>query len=479
MRRYFQTVWHTVFAALSCILFFSCTDVDHGLFWNIEHEEKIPDNSLPNDIGVYGMIKIPSLYTGSSQAQERWHPDGRYYLAGGALFFRESGSDWKRISAPGSGGIVNDVAWIDTGSSIEIYVSVMYGNSGRLFRLNEQVNPNYTIPNPSYDPLLPAGPSNQPRITDLTSTYTAYGSEIPYPNGGQIQRLISIDTDTTSAPGYGKPDEFFMSTGTPTNNSYQFFHCSWTGTKIDPHETGLSGEIITGGTYDSVNSVYWFVSKSHVFKVHPSALSSMPALPPSNEWMQHIVWEISSSSISGSDPDIFRFPNQRLSRFSDIFYDAGNSSSGSVPLVLSGIASPNYSTYNSNPNLYIACGDGLFMTTTQPSGTPQTWDRLSGGYHTSIAKMIYGSLQGESRLIAGREDSGLVEFERRDNLGTGVKEPYGHYPYGKYSDFSSLYNASVTRLLADGPIVIAGTTRSGAWNGNYSSGITSPKWSQE
>ncbi|MDR1179562.1 MAG: hypothetical protein LBK44_03590, partial [Spirochaetales bacterium] len=351
-----------------------------------------------------------------------------------------------------------------------------------LYRLHERVNPNYTIPNPSYDPLLPAGSSNPPRKPDLTSTYTDYDKEKTWSEfnmQGQIQRLISIDTDADS-----NSDEFFAATGTPTNNSYQLFRCSWTG-GLTIQKTGLSGEIITGGTYDG--SHYWFVSRSHVFRIAFADISSIPdvsstsspipLVPSSKQWEDCIVWELTPSAARGFDLSIQQYSSgqeRRLSRFGDIFYD-----DGTLP-VLSSITSSNYAI--ANPNLYIACQDGIFMARTgtfpPSSGTPWVWDRLGGGYYTSIAKITDSSTSPTtSRLIAGREDSGLVEFEMR--AVTGGQEPYGHYPYGRYSDFSSLYNASVTRLLADGPIVIAGTTRSGAWNGDYSSGITSPIWSQE
>jgi hypothetical protein len=94
MRKYLQAVGRVLLFALCCVLLFSCTDIEHGVFWSIEHEEKIPDNSLPNDIGVYGIIKIPNL---GYPEQSGWHANGRYYLAGASLFFRDAapGSDWK------------------------------------------------------------------------------------------------------------------------------------------------------------------------------------------------------------------------------------------------------------------------------------------------------------------------------------------------------------------------------------------------
>jgi hypothetical protein len=470
MRKNFQTLRYIIFSAALGAALFSCTDIEHGVFWSIEHEEKTPDNSLPNDIGVYGMITVPKIPGYASQAA--W-PQDRYYLAGGALFFRNAApnSEWKKISTPGTGGIVNDVTYIDTGTSIEIYVSVMYGNSGVLYRLDENQNPGYTIPDPAYTPPPPPEPPNPPRIPDPAGTYTMYAERVW--TGRQIQRLVSIDTNAD-----GKTDEFFASAGTRTNNPYQFWYFSWDSGSgsMRSQETGLGGEIVTGGAFDG--SAYWFVSRAHVFKVDSAATltsfseSVLRNSVDSETWKNSIVWEITAGpSFNGSNPVVFNLPDLKLSRFEDIFYDQG------TPPPLSGVASPNYSSANSNPNLYIACANGLFMTTTANAAA---WDRLSGGHYTGIVKILNNATAPTvSRLVAGREDSGLVEFEMR-TLADGVtKEPYAHRPYGRYGDFPSLYNASITRVLANGTVLIAGTTRSGAWNGDYSSGIQSPYWSQE
>jgi hypothetical protein len=329
----------------------------------------------------------------------------------------------------------------------------------------------------------PPAPYDPPRITDPASTYTAYDGSAVW-SGKQIQRLINIDRDSSTAG----PDEIFASIGTPTTTSasdpYRLLRFYWNGgLSLPPNETGLNGEIITGGTYDG--SDYWFVSHSHVFKLtntpaaFPAAWTAISSLPATEDWITYTVWEIDMGtfSMAGSNPAVFNRPDQKLSRFEDIFYD-------SAPYVgLSGINSPNYSPTNANPDLYIACADGLYIATTgaflATPGTPWDWDRMAGGYYTVIAK-IFNNPPTESRLVFGREDSGLAEFEMRSVTieGAPYQEPYGHHPYGKYTDYPSLYNASITCLLADGPVLIAGTTRSGAWNGDYSD-IQRPYWSQE
>ncbi|MDR1894242.1 MAG: hypothetical protein LBQ61_06065 [Spirochaetales bacterium] len=476
MQKKFRSISSVFFLAVSCMVFFSCTDVTEGVFWSIENEHEIPDNSLPNTIGVYGIIKAPAKYKAPREPQEHWDPNGRYYLAGGALFYRDCtpGSRWHQISTPVSGGIVNDVTYIDTGAvatgGIEIYVSVMDGNGGHLYKLNE--NPSRTMMDP--DEPDPLNPVLDP-VPDPASTYTSY-NPAPVWSGRQIQRLVSIDYDLD-----GLTDEFFASTGTATHSPYEFLYWDKDKTGVNKLiETGLNGEIMTGGTYDG--NAYWFVSRSHVFKISggwPASPISGP-LPPSSsvsgnkppttdDWAGAVLWEY-DGQFKGSNPENL----QDASSFRDIFFDH-KGPNGTDPLVFDTITATPPAVITS-PTLYVASGNGIFMTNFDNDNDTTRWDVLAGGSYTSLAK-ITDSITA-ARLLCGREDSGIIEFEKRD-LPSPDNTVHGHYPYGAYGNLPSLYNASITRLLGDGTILIAGTTRSGAWNSDYSSGISSPIWTQE
>ncbi len=78
------------------IAFFSCNDSDIGIFYGLETEEKLADNSLPNNVTVGGMVKNVN----------------ELYIAAGKIYTKTSGSDsdWDKLSTPSGYDLSTSIA---------------------------------------------------------------------------------------------------------------------------------------------------------------------------------------------------------------------------------------------------------------------------------------------------------------------------------------------------------------------------------
>jgi hypothetical protein len=110
------------------LLSFSCTQDMEGIFYSLEKEIKVPDNSLNNDISVTGMIRV-----------------GSYYLAAaGSVFYRGIGAtEWQKLKSPITDAVVTDIETDGT----NVVVAVTNGGSHGLFKLDVTGVPAYTATN--------------------------------------------------------------------------------------------------------------------------------------------------------------------------------------------------------------------------------------------------------------------------------------------------------------------------------------------
>ena len=81
---------------LMLFLFFSCNESDIGIFYGLETEKKITDNSLPNEVTVGGMFKN----------------GGELYIAAGRVYTKTSGSDadWVKLPSPSGYDLSTSIA---------------------------------------------------------------------------------------------------------------------------------------------------------------------------------------------------------------------------------------------------------------------------------------------------------------------------------------------------------------------------------
>jgi hypothetical protein len=428
----------------ACLLFFSCTDISDGVFWSIENETSIPDNSLPNTLYIGGIITLPRDTAFTAPAGDPASvinpsgpgavPNARYYVAAGSVFYRDADRDasanpdrsWRKISTPGSGYMVTDIAYL--ASNKEIIVAMTNGSGSLLYKLDPTFAP--YIP----DPLNP-NPVPPPQYVEENTRYTRYAASIPY-TGSQITRLLVVN------------GILFITAGTSRDPGYAFYYYDPADIMNPIKSTGLTGYDILNGAWDGTH--YWFVSPAHIFKAPD------PPLGWSAPSSQDTFIDISGGSTSNPG----NLPEHPY--FRDILFDDG------APPILSGLDPAEYGALTA-PNLYIASADGIYMSTTTDA---TTWFRLAEGYYTSLAKIGTENPPSVYHLVCGREYGGLLEIFQA--VSPGNKHGLSNPP-GDYTSLPGLYNASITRLMADQYILIAGTTNRGAWNGDY----PSSRWSQE
>jgi len=86
-------------------LFYSCNQSDVGIFYGLENEVKITDNSLSNNLTIGSMAKSPA---------------GELYIAAGRVYTKTSGSseDWRKVSTPSGYDLSTSLAVNTTDSNI-------------------------------------------------------------------------------------------------------------------------------------------------------------------------------------------------------------------------------------------------------------------------------------------------------------------------------------------------------------------------
>ncbi|MDR2589173.1 MAG: hypothetical protein LBC67_07075 [Spirochaetales bacterium] len=258
MRRFFCLV------VLLGLFLGACSDITQGVFYDIETEISVPDNSLTDDIDVTRVVYLPAQ-TGALPPTSQ----PRYYIAGGAVFYREapgtSDTDWHQITAP---GIVIDIAFIGPAGTQDIYAATERG----LF-------------------CLPA-----------SNGYTVFETRNYNTTGKQISRLMSLSGNLFVATF---PEGLYYMDGT--------------GALLD---TGLTGHRILSGVHTTTGE-YLFTSRStHIFAANSPPSPGGWTTPPlaTEQDIDTIVWPVGGSpvatnsglaggNISGEIRDIMETPS--------------------------------------------------------------------------------------------------------------------------------------------------------------------------
>ena len=92
----FKKIFPVLLILILILFLFSCNQSDIGIFYGLEIEEKIIDNSLPNNLTVGGMVKSGTAL----------------YIAAGRVYTKTSGSsaDWVKVSSPSGYDLSTEIA---------------------------------------------------------------------------------------------------------------------------------------------------------------------------------------------------------------------------------------------------------------------------------------------------------------------------------------------------------------------------------